>query len=267
MGEGTGGAEFRLLFVGDVVGAPGRRALANRLPALKAELDPDLIVVNGENSAAGYGLTASTVEEILAAGADVVSTGNHVYDQRSFVVDIAGLERVPRPANYPAGAPGREYLVLTVKGVKVLFLVLLGRVFMSPMESPFSVADRILAAEPEAAVVVCDMHAEATSEKQAMGWYLDGRASAVLGTHTHVPTSDHRVLPGGTAYVSDVGMVGCRDGILGMDREAALYRFLTGLPRRLEPARGVVTFNSVLVTIDTLTGRATGITRQDSEFN
>ena len=256
---------FRILFVGDVVGQPGRGALKSLLPPLKAELQPHLTIVNGENSAGGFGITAKTADELRSAGADLVTTGNHVWDRSQFVEEIAGLDYVLRPYNFPPGAPGRGALDVSVDGHRVLVMNLQGRIFLPDLDDPFRAANEILAAHPQAEIVFCDMHAEATSEKIAMGWHLDGRASAVVGTHTHVPTADQRVLPGGTAYVTDVGMVGPRDGVIGVDKEAALGRFLTGLPHRFETATGVVTFNSVLVTISTPTGRARSIQRIDRE--
>jgi 2',3'-cyclic-nucleotide 2'-phosphodiesterase len=259
--------EFRLLFVGDVVGRPGRRGLAAILPGLRKELLPHLTVVNGENSAGGFGITAKTAAEILAAGADVITTGNHVWDQKQFIEEIASVERVLRPYNFPPGVPGVGALTIEADGERVLVMNLQGRIFLPDLDDPFRGADQVLAADPTARIVLCDIHAEATSEKVAMGWYLDGRASAVVGTHTHVPTADARVLPGGTAYVTDVGMVGPRDGVIGVDREAVLRRFLTGMPHRFETADGIVTFNSVLVTISRLTGRAIAIRRIDREHN
>ncbi|HEY8759783.1 MAG TPA: TIGR00282 family metallophosphoesterase [Candidatus Dormibacteraeota bacterium] len=254
---------FRILFVADVVGEPGRKAVAEILPRLKEEHRPDLTVVNGENSAGGFGLTVKTIKELKAAGADVITTGNHVYDQREFVPELAGQVNVLRPHNYPPGAPGTGYCVVAAGGEEVLVMNLMGRLFMNDIDDPFRAADAILAAEPDRRIVFCDFHAEATSEKIAMGWYLDGRASAVVGTHTHVPTADNRVLPGGTAYCTDVGMVGPRDGIIGMDRENVLKRFLTGVPQKWRIADGAVTFNSVLINIDRLSGRATSIQRID----
>lgn len=260
-----GSPEFRILFVADVVGRPGRRAVAALLPGLRQELEPDLVIVNGENSAGGFGLTSKTVAELLRAGADVITTGNHVYDQREFVGEILEEPNVVRPANYPPGAPGRGHLVRAVDGESVLILNLMGRLFLNDIDDPFRTADAILAQNPGVRIALCDMHGEATSEKVAMGWYLDGRVSAVVGTHTHVPTADHRILTGGTAYVTDVGMVGPRDGVIGMDRGAVLARFLTGVPHRFEVAEGPVTFNSVLITISRLTGQATSIQRVDRE--
>ena len=254
---------FRILFVADVVGEPGRKAVSAILPALIAEHRPHLTIVNGENSAGGFGLTVKTIKELRNAGADVITTGNHVYDQREFVPELAAQERVLRPHNYPPGAPGTGYCVVPAGGEEVLVMNLMGRLFMHDIDDPFRAADAILAAEPDRRIVFCDFHAEATSEKIAMGWYLDGRASAVVGTHTHVPTADSRVLPGGTAYCTDVGMVGPRDGVIGMDKENVLKRFLTGVPQKWRIAEGAVTFNSVLITIDRLSGRATSIQRID----
>lgn len=257
--------EFRVLFVADVVGRPGRDAVSALLPDLREEFEPDVTIVNGENAAGGFGITARIAKELRAAGADVITTGNHVFDQREFVAELPAEARLLRPHNYPPGAPGTGVCLLERSGVTVLVMNLMGRLFMSDLDDPFRSADAILAEHPAVKVVFCDFHGEATSEKVAMGWYLDGRASACVGTHTHVPTADARVLPGGTAYVTDVGMVGPRDGVIGVDKEAVLKRFLTGVPHRFEVAAGIVTFNSVLVTIDSLTGRATAIQRIDRE--
>ena len=259
--------EFRILFVADVVGHPGREAVKAILPGLKRELTPDLTVVNGENAAAGFGLTAKLVDEIKGAGADVITTGNHVYAQKDFVNELPTLDHVIRPANYPPKAPGKGSTTISAAGQEVLVLNLIGRIFLDPLDDPFRTADAILAGHPEIKIVFCDMHAEATSEKTAMGWYLDGRVSAVVGTHTHIPTADARVLPGGTAYVTDVGMVGPRDGCIGMDKDVVLKRFLTGVPNRFVVASGPVTFNSVLVTISASSGRATSIQRVDREHS
>jgi hypothetical protein len=258
-------SELRILFVADVVGHPGREAVKALLPELKKELQPDLTIVNGENAAGGFGLTAKLVSELRGFGADVITTGNHVFAQKEFVGELPKLEGVLRPANYPPAAPGQGWCVVDAAGHQVLVMNLIGRVFLDSLDDPFRTADSILAAHPETRIVFCDMHAEATSEKSAMGWYLDGRASAVVGTHTHIPTADARVLPGGTAYVTDVGMVGPRDGCIGMDKDVVLQRFLTGVPNRFVVASGPVTFNSVLVTINASSGRATSIQRVDRE--
>ena len=256
---------FRILFVADVVGQPGRDAVKAILPELKQELEPHLVILNGENAAGGFGLTAKLVAELKSAGADVITTGNHVFAQKEFLPELPGLEKVLRPANYPPDAPGRGWCVVDAGGHQVLVMNLIGRIFLEPLDDPFRAADTILAAHPEVKIVFCDMHAEATSEKTAMGWHLEGRASAVVGTHTHIPTADARVLPGGTAYVTDVGMVGPRDGCIGMDKKVVLQRFLTGVPNRFVVASGPVTFNSVLITISSSTGRATAIQRVDRE--
>lgn len=259
------GADLKILFVADVVGHPGRDAVKALLPALKKELEPDLVVLNGENAAGGFGLTAKIAAELKAAGSDVITSGNHVFAQKEFVGELPSLDRVLRPANYPPPAPGRGWTVVQAAGHDVLVMNLMGRIFLDSLDDPFRAADAILGDHPDVKVVFCDMHAEATSEKTAMGWYLDGRTSAVVGTHTHIPTADARILPGGTAYVTDVGMVGPRDGCIGMDKEVVIQRFLTGVPNRFVVASGPVTFNSVLVTINPSTGRATSIQRIDRE--
>ena len=258
--------EIRILFVADVVGHPGRDAVKAILPGLKKELRPDLTIVNGENAAGGFGLTGKIVAELKGAGADVITTGNHVFAQKDFLSELPNLERVLRPANYPPGAPGKGSCLVEAVGRQILVMNLMGRIFTGEgLDDPFRAADSILAAHPDCRIVFCDMHAEATSEKSAMGWYLDGRASAVVGTHTHVPTADARVLPGGTAFVTDVGMVGPRDSCIGMDKDLVIQRFLTAVPARFQVASGPVTFNSVLITISAPTGRATSIQRVDRE--
>jgi metallophosphoesterase (TIGR00282 family) len=257
--------EFRILFVADVVGQPGREAVKAILPGMRRELEADVTILNGENAAGGFGLTAKLVSELRQAGADVITTGNHVYAQKEFVNELPALDNVVRPANYPPAAPGKGWCVFHANGHDVLVMNLIGRIFLDPLDDPFRAADAILAAHPQVKIVFCDMHAEATSEKTAMGWFLDGRVSAVVGTHTHIPTADARVLPGGTAYVTDVGMVGPRDSCIGMDKNVVLQRFLTGVPNRFVVASGIVTFNAVLVTINGSTGRATSIQRVDRE--
>jgi metallophosphoesterase (TIGR00282 family) len=257
--------DFRILFVADVVGHPGRDAVKAILPDLKKEVGADLAIVNGENAAGGFGLTSKIAAELKQAGADVITTGNHVFAQKDFVPELPHLERVLRPANYPPAAPGQGSCVVEAAGQQVLVMNLMGRIFVEALDDPFRAADEILGAHPDVKIIFCDMHAEATSEKTAMGWHLDGRASAVVGTHTHIPTADARVLTKGTAYVTDVGMVGPRDGCIGMDKDIVLQRFRTGVPNRFQVASGPVTFNSVLVTINSSTGRATSIQRVDRE--
>jgi metallophosphoesterase (TIGR00282 family) len=254
---------MRVLMVGDVVGRPGRAALAQLLPELRSSLAIDRVVVNGENAAAGRGLTEQIAREILRAGADVISSGNHIFDVREFVPALDKDWPVLRPANYPPGTPGRG--VARIAGLTVINLM--GRTFMPmPVDDPFRAADALLADVPEDDIVLVDFHAEATSEKLALAWYLDGRVAGVVGTHTHVPTADQRVLPQGTALVCDLGMVGARDSIIGDDVQSVLQRFLTSMPTRLPVAEGPeVTFNSVLIDIDDRTRRAVSIERVDRE--
>ena len=247
--------------IGDIIGRPGRRAIRRLVPEVREEHGIDLVIANAENTAGGFGLTLETAYELLESGVDVLTSGNHVWDQKEIIPHMdEGLPLV-RPANYP-DAPGRGYLFHD--GVMVLNLM--GRVFMPPLDCPFRTATRILtevADEDGPKVILVDFHAEATSEKQAMGWYLDGRVSGVVGTHTHVGTVDTRVLPMGTAYVSDVGMTGPVDSVIGSEADAVLDRFLTGLPHRLTVAGGPVMMNSVLIEVDAETGKASSIERLD----
>jgi metallophosphoesterase (TIGR00282 family) len=243
----------RILFLGDVFGAPGRRAVEERLPGLKDELGIDFCVVNGENAADGIGLTAKLAQKLLAAGADVVTTGNHVWRHRDLVPLLESSDRVLRPANLGgADAPGRGLTVVPAAGgTPVAVLNLEGRLFLDATTDPFRVADDLVAeARRSARVVVVDFHAEATSEKVALARLLDGRATAVLGTHTHVQTSDARVLPGGTAAVTDVGMTGPHDSVIGVATELALRRFRTGMPVRFHPAEGGVQIEGAVVECD-----------------
>jgi metallophosphoesterase (TIGR00282 family) len=251
----------RILFVGDVVGRSGRTAVAETLPGLIRDWQLDLVVVNGENAAGGFGITEAIYQELLDAGADAITLGNHSWDQREALVFIERAPRLIRPANFPVGTPGRgSALVETRTGQRALVINGIGRVFMQPFDDPFTIIDRELNACPlgEAVdAVVVDFHGEATSEKQAIGYFCDGRASLVVGTHTHVPTSDHRVLPGGTAYMTDAGMTGDYHSIIGMDREEPLGRFLRGYPAgRFEPADGAGTLSGVAVETDDTTGLA-----------
>jgi metallophosphoesterase (TIGR00282 family) len=252
---------MRLLFIGDVVGRSGRRAVLERLPDLRARWKLDLVVVNGENAAGGFGITEKIFEELAGAGADVVTLGNHAFDQREALVFIARAPTLIRPANYPAGTPGRgAALVETAAGARVLVMNLMGRVFMDPLDDPFAVADRELAACPLGTgcdATIIDFHGEATSEKMAFGHFVDGRASLVVGTHTHVPTADHQVLPGGTAYLSDAGMSGDYDSVIGMEKDEPVRRFATKLPSsRFEPASGEATLCGVAVETEGDTGLA-----------
>jgi len=229
--------ERRVLFIGDVVGEPGRRALETTLPVLIERMSPDLVVTNGENVAGGLGITERTARKLLAAGTDVITTGNHVYRHAEAYRFLDESDRIVRPANYLDSNPGRGHTIVEKSGVRWAVVNLSGRVFVDAAYSPFHVADRLIAElRGKADYVIVDFHAEATSEKVALGWHLDGRVLAVLGTHTHVPTADARVLPQGTAYISDVGMTGARGGVIGVKREQIIERFLTQMPVRFETA-------------------------------
>ena len=255
---------MKVLMVGDVMGRPGRRAVAALLPGLREELGVDLTICNGENAAAGRGLTLATSRELFDAGVDVITSGNHIWDQKEIIPWLDEDAPILRPYNYPPGTPGRG--VMTCNGLTIVNLQ--GRTFMLPLDCPFRAADAILRQLPARSAVIVDLHAEATSEKVALGWYLDGRVSAVVGTHTHVGTVDARVLPKGTAFVCDVGMVGGRDSVIGDDVDSVLSRFLQQLPHRLTVAENsrVLQFNSVLVDIDEATGLARKIVRVDREM-
>jgi metallophosphoesterase (TIGR00282 family) len=254
----------RILFLGDIVGKPGRQAVARLLPRLRKLHSPDLIIGNAENVASGRGLTPSTVRELFIAGVDVLTSGNHVFDNREILPQLDGELPILRPHNYPPGAPGRG--VLRVGPVTVINLI--GRTFMQPFDDPFRAIDEILRDLDPAKPIFVDFHAEATSEKQAFGWYVDGRVSAVVGTHTHVPTADQRVLPKGTAYVTDAGMCGARDAVIGDDAEAVVSRFLTLMPTRLPVAENseMLKVNGVLVDLDEQSARARSIIRIDQEI-
>ena len=257
---------MRILMIGDVVGSGGRRAVGKLLKDVKTELDIDFVTLQGENLAAGIGLTVDTVVEMVEAGADVITTGNHVWDKREFI-DHLDDPHVPvlRPLNYPPETPGRG---ATDDSGSVAVINLIGRVWVGEFDSPFAVVDDLLAGGfGEGKPVVVDFHAEATSEKAALAWHLDGRVAAVVGTHTHVPTADCKVLPGGTGFVSDLGMVGAVDSILGVETEGSLNRFLSGYRHRMKPVRtGLMNFNSVLIDVDDSTGLATSVERVDRQI-
>ena len=252
---------MRILFIGDIVGRSGRTILLNHMPKLIAEWSLDLVVVNGENAAGGFGITESIYNDFIDAGADAITLGNHAWDQREALVFIERAPKLVRPANFMKGTPGRgSALVDTKNGKRALVVNAMGRVFMDLVGDPFAAIDRELEACPlrEAAdAIVLDFHAEATSEKQGMGFYCDGRVSLVVGTHTHVPTADHQILPGGTAYMTDAGMTGDYDSVIGMQKDEPLRRFTTGISRaRFEPAGGVATMSGVAVETDDATGLA-----------
>ena len=253
---------MRVMMIGDVIGKPGRRAVEALLPGLRRELAIDLAVANGENAAGGFGLTFDVAQELFDSGVDVLTSGNHIWDQKEIIPYLDQDVAILRPLNYPPTTPGKGYVIAG----KAVVVSLIGRVFVGNYDCPFRAMDAVLEGlGEETPVVLVDFHAEATSEKVAMGWYLDGRVSAVVGTHTHVGTVDTRVLPSGTAYVSDLGMVGPTDSVIGSEIEDVLERFLNQTPRRLNVASGPVRFNSVLMDIDESTGRATSITRVDRE--
>jgi len=255
-------ALVRCMVIGDIIGKPGRLAVLSTLADTRRELDLDLVIANGENVAAGAGLTPSLAEELLANGIDVITSGNHIWDKREVYEYLDSGRPVLRPMNYPDDAPGRGWLVHSLPdGGQVAVVNVMGRVFMNQLDSPFTAMDALLdgAAEPLPPVRIVDFHCEITSEKNAMGWFLDGRVSAVVGTHTHVPTADARVLPQGTAYISDIGMTGPRDSIIGFSLDTVLPRFLTQLPTRFHVADGPVSFNAVVITAERATGRARSI--------
>ena len=255
---------MNLLFIGDVVGQPGRRAIADLLPALRQRLKLDFVVANGENIADGAGITRKTANELFGAGVDVLTNGNHAWDKKEALEYITTEPRLLRPHNYPDGTPGTGWYVATLPSGHMLgILNLMGNVFMQPhLSCPFTAAERTLAQKPDdVKMVLVDLHAEVTSEKMAMGWHLDGRVSAVVGTHTHVPTADERILPRGTGYITDVGMTGCYDSVIGMDTQKSLKRFVQKLPERFEVAEGLGTVCGVLLDLNEHSGLCRNITR------
>ncbi len=255
---------MRLLFLGDIVGRPGRQVVMSRLPMLRDAWKLDCVVINGENAAGGFGITEAICDEVLGAGADVITLGNHSFDQREALVFIERQPRLVRPANYPPGTPGRGATVIdTPSGARVLVVNVMGRLFIDPLDDPFAAVERIVSECPLGSAcdaILVDMHAEATSEKQAMGAFLDGRVSVVVGTHTHDPTADGQSLPGGTAYLTDAGMCGDYDSILGMAKDEPVRRFIQKTPGgRLEVATGEGTLCGLAVEIDDRTGLAVAV--------
>ncbi len=265
---------FRLLFIGDVIGRPGRVAVRITLPELKKQYKPQLVIANGENLAGGLGITRETAEELFSCGVDILTTGNHVWDRKEILEYIDLNNRILRPANYPEGVPGKGHIVLHAqnesetlsRGTSAQYPVavfnLSGRIFMDPLDDPFVTAkDIIQKLREEANMIILDFHAEATSEKIAMGWYLDGKVSAVIGTHTHVQTADEKILPNHTAYITDVGMTGPIDSVIGVKKDLIIQRFLTQMPVKFDVAKGDVILAGVIVDIDPATGRAISIER------
>ena len=256
---------MKILFIGDIFGHPGRRIVKELLPTLVGEYDPDLVLANGENAAAGFGITPPLVEELLDVGIAVLTSGNHIWDKKEIYTYLNEHAdgRLLRPANYPPGAPGHGvYLGKTRSGFDYAVLNLQGRIFMNPIDCPFRTADAELARiPPQVKVRIVDIHAEATSEKISLGWYLDGRVTAVLGTHTHIPTADETILPNGAAYVTDLGMTGPYDSVIGIDKQPVIQKFLNQLPARFEVAKGDVRLHAVLIEADPQTGHALSIQR------
>src|SRR5271166_6371299 len=254
---------MKILFIGDIVGSPGRKIVHDRLADILTQRSIDLCIANGENSASGFGITPRLAEELFASGVEVITGGNHIWDRKEIFDFFPHEPRLIRPANFPNGSLGKGLFVGVAKnGVGYAVLNLQGRTFMTPIDDPFRAAAHELAQVPAGVkVIIVDMHAEATSEKQAMGWYLDGKVSLVVGTHTHVATADERVLPGGTAYITDVGMTGPHDSIIGMDKTGILQKFLDAMPAKFTVAEGDVRMNTVLLDVDESTGRARSIER------
>lgn len=253
---------MKIMLTGDVVGRTGRTAWQKYAPQLRKEHGLDIIIVNGENAAGGKGLTQPALDELYRGGADVITSGNHIWDKKEIMEFIDREPFLLRPANYPWDAPGHGYCVYPFKAKNIGVINLSGRTFMEALDCPFQTIETVLAElEKNCDVILLDFHAEATSEKVAMGYYLDGRVQGVFGTHTHVPTADARILPGGTAYVTDLGMVGARDSVLGVKTELIVQKFLTGRPVRFDVATGPAVFNAVIVTFDDRTDRATAIER------
>ncbi len=255
----------KLLFIGDIIGRPGRRAVASLLPGLKAEHGFDLVIANGENAAGGFGITSKIADELFGLGIDVLTSGNHIWDQKEVEAYLRGDNRLLRPANYPVGDLGRGSLVISpaqLPQVKIGVVNLAGRVFVGPADCPFREGREVIEKlKPETDIVVVDFHAETTSEKNALGLYLDGLVSLFVGTHTHVQTADERILPGGTAYITDVGMVGGRNSVIGMKSDRVIKKFLDGMPQRYEVEKSEPWFSAVIAEIDESSGRALSIRR------
>ncbi|MGA8104643.1 MAG: TIGR00282 family metallophosphoesterase [Candidatus Acidiferrales bacterium] len=253
---------MRLLFIGDIVGSPGRRIVHDRVQDIVAQRSVDLVIANAENSAAGFGITPKIAEDLIALGISVLSGGNHIWDRKEIFEYFPHQPRLLRPANFPPGSPGSGLYVGEKNGTKFAVLNLQGRTFMTPIDDPFrTAAAELEKIPPDVKVILVDMHAETTSEKQAMGWFLDGRVSAVVGTHTHVATADARILPGGTAFITDVGMTGPHDSVIGMEKDPIIRRFQDALPARFSVAEGNVQMNTVFIDVNPEDGRALNIER------
>lgn len=248
---------MKILFVGDIVGEPGRETIKKIIPEIVTESGAEFVIANAENAAGGKGITQKVVEEIFQSGVNVITLGNHAWARKE-IEDIINDIKILRPANYPPGVPGQGWNIYQVcKEHKIAVMNLMGRVYMPILDCPFRTADIIIEKiTPVTRNIIIDFHAEITSEKQAMGWYVDGKVSAIIGTHTHIQTNDERILPNGTAYITDCGMVGPQDGVIGMDREIILKKYLTGMPYKFTVAKGSIIFNACIIDIDTETGHA-----------
>ncbi len=251
---------IRVLFVGDIVGRPGRNALKEWLPKWRKAQEIDFVVANGENAAGGMGITPKIFFELLGAGIDVITSGNHIWSKKEIYDTLETSNRLLRPANYPENVPGKGWSLHTIRGIKSLIVNLEGRVFMKSLQCPFKTMDDLLG-KFDVKIILIDFHAEATSEKIALGWYLDGRVTAVVGTHTHVQTSDETLLPGSTAYITDLGMTGPYHSVIGMKKEVVLHRFLTQMPLKFEVASGKAAISGAVIEIDPGTGKAVSIQR------
>jgi metallophosphoesterase (TIGR00282 family) len=254
---------LKLLFIGDIFGHAGRRIVADHLADIRTSQGIDVVIANGENSAAGFGITPNIADELFRCGIDVMTTGNHIWDKRDIYDYLSRQPRLIRPANYPTPAPGSGlYIHQTPSGARCAIINLQGRVYMAHTDCPFRKIDEILASIPaDVKVRFIDFHAEVTSEKMAMGWYVDGRVSAIVGTHTHIPTADTRILPGGTAYQTDCGMTGPYDSVIGVEKDPVIQKFLTAMPIKMEAAKGTVELHSVIVEVDEETGKALNVRR------
>ncbi|ACK42080.1 MULTISPECIES: TIGR00282 family metallophosphoesterase [Dictyoglomus] len=254
---------MNILFLGDIVGRIGRRGVGLLLPQIKKEFNIDLVVANIENAASGFGITESVVKELFEYGIDVFTSGNHIWDKKEGIPLLDIYERILRPANYPLGVPGRGYLVLTHMDKKVGIINIQGRIFMEPIENPFYVVKNIVEEmKKDTKIIIVDVHAEATSEKIAMGYFLDGMVTAVVGTHTHVQTADERILPGGTGYITDLGMCGAYDSILGVEKEAVLKKFLLQIPQKFNvPEKGLFKMEGVIIEVEEESGKTKNIIR------
>ena len=254
---------MKILFVGDIFGQPGKHAASRFVPEYVKERGVDLVIANGENAAGGFGLTENIAGKLFSYGVDVITSGNHIFDRQEIITVLAGSPVILRPANYPRGVPGRGYTTIKARnGMKVGVMNIQGRIFMPPIDSPFAVADEILERlMPETRIIIVDVHAEATSEKAALAYHLDGRVSAVIGTHTHVMTADERILPKGTAFITDAGMTGPHESVIGVRVEQSLHKIMTQMPVRFTPAERGIKFNAVLVEINPSTGKALAIER------